>query len=60
MPEEFNNMNVEEVHVVLEKFEGDPADGILAERLTIVNGEIVEHEVFDVTDTVGGVSNSRN
>jgi hypothetical protein len=33
--------------VVLEKFEGDPADGKLLERITLVNGEITKREVFD-------------
>lgn len=32
---------------VLEKFDGEPEDGILRERITIVNGEIVQHEFFD-------------
>jgi hypothetical protein len=37
--------NVDE-HAVLEKFEGDPADGKLLERITLHNGEIVSRETF--------------
>lgn len=33
--------------VVLEKFDGDPEDGKLTERITVVDGKIVSREVFD-------------
>ena len=38
---------VAEERVVLEKFDGDPADGRLVERITIVDGELAAHEYFD-------------
>lgn len=56
-------MNIEGIeydideHVVLEKFEGDPEDGKLVERLTILNGEIINKETFTLE---GGDSNSSN
>lgn len=36
-----------EEKVVLEKFDGDPADGRLAERITMIDGKIVNHEKFE-------------
>lgn len=36
-----------EERVVLEKFEGEPAEGKLLERITLVNGELVAHETFE-------------
>jgi hypothetical protein len=42
---------------VLEKFEGEPEDGILAERITLVNGAITKHEFFEdgkVVETIEG------
>lgn len=43
---------------VLEKFDGEPEDGILRERITLVNGDIVKHEYFDeggtLIDSEGG------
>lgn len=35
---------------ILEKFDGEAADGRLVERITIVDGEIVAHEYFDPDD----------
>lgn len=32
---------------VLEKFDGDAHDGVIRERITLVNGDIVNHEFFD-------------
>lgn len=44
--------------VVLEKFNGDPEDGDIAERIVLVNGEMVSHEVFEngklISSTEGG------
>lgn len=48
--------NVDE-HVVLEKFEGDPEDGKLVERITLLNGEIINQESFDLE---GGDYHSSN
>lgn len=42
-------MTVVREEIVLEKFDGDPADGKLTERLTIVDGLIVSRETFDTT-----------
>ena len=43
---------------VLEKFDGEPEDGLVRERITLVNGEIVKHEFFDESgnpiDSEGG------
>ena len=36
--------------VVLEKFEGDPADGRLLERVVIVDGEVVERETYEIEE----------
>lgn len=44
--EEIGRVVVKE-EMILEKFDGEPEDGILAERITVVNGEIVKHEVFE-------------
>lgn len=38
---------------VLEKFDGDPADGRLVERITIVDGVKVAHEFFDPDEMEG-------
>jgi hypothetical protein len=47
---------------VLEKFDGEPEDGILVERITLLNGVITKHEFFkdgEVVDvTEGGNYNS--
>lgn len=40
---------------VLEKFEGDPADGLLLERITLLNGEITKHEFFEDGELVHSV-----
>lgn len=43
MPGDSGRVSVEE-KVVLEKFDGDPADGKLIERLTVLNGKIIKRE----------------
>lgn len=48
---------------VLEKFEGEPEDGVLLERITIVDGSITKHEFFEdgmLTNTVEGGNNATN
>lgn len=48
---------------VLEKFEGDPADGLLLERITLLNGEITKHEFFEdgeLVKTVEGGNSATN
>lgn len=40
------DLNVDET-LVLEKFEGDPSDGKMIERLTVLNGEIINKETFN-------------
>lgn len=49
---------VEKVEMVLEKFDGEAEDGILAERLVLVDGEVVRHEKYEngelVSVTEGG------
>lgn len=48
---------------VLEKFEGQPEDGNLLERITIVDGEITKHEFFEdgvLANTVEGGNNAAN
>lgn len=49
---------------VLEKFDGDPSDGVVRERITLVNGSIVKHEYFDdsgnPTHPEGGVYDTSN
>ena len=39
-----------EERTVLEKFDGDPGEGRLVERITIVDGETVAHEYFTPDD----------
>jgi len=45
-------------HVLLEKFNGDPADGDVIERIEILNGTIVKREYLEngvvVATTDGG------
>jgi hypothetical protein len=48
---------------VLEKFDGEPEDGVLAERITLVNGEVIKHEFFEngeVVRTIEGGNNGTN
>lgn len=48
---------------VLEKFDGEPEDGILVERITLVDGEIIKHEFFEegeVVRTIEGGNNGTN
>lgn len=49
---------------VLEKFDGEPEDGILRERITLVDGELVKHEFFDesgeLTHSVEGGNDAAN
>ena len=48
---------------VLEKFEGDPNDGLLLERITLLNGEITKHEFFEdgeLVKTVEGGNSATN
>lgn len=33
--------------IVLDKYDGEPAEGHLVERLTIVDGVLVSHEFFN-------------
>lgn len=39
---------------VLEKFEGNPEDGIILERITLVNGVKIKHEFFEDGELVEG------
>lgn len=36
---------------VLEKYDGDPPDGRLVERITVRDGVVVSRETFDTEDT---------
>lgn len=48
---------------VLEKFEGEPEDGILLERVYLTDGVITKHEFFEdgvLTNTVEGGNNGTN
>lgn len=49
---------------VLEKFDGEPEDGVLRERITLVNGDIVKHDFFDeegeLIQSVEGGNNGTN
>lgn len=49
---------IEKVEMVLEKFNGNPEDGDIAERLVIVDDVVVRHEVYEngeiVSLTEGG------
>lgn len=48
---------------VLEKFNGEPEDGDLAERITIVDGKITKHEFFEngeLVKTLEGGNNGTN
>lgn len=38
---------VEHVEMVLEKFDGNPEDGVLIERLFISDGEVTKHEFLE-------------
>ena len=51
MADEESTVVLEE-RVVLEKFDGDVADGRLVERITVVDGDVVEHETFPVEEVV--------
>lgn len=46
MIEEIALVDVTE-NIVLEKFEGEPEDGILLERVHLTDGVITKHEFFD-------------
>ena len=41
---------VVEERIVLDKYDGEPAEGHLVERLTIVDGMLVSHEFFNHTE----------
>lgn len=45
---------------VLEKFEGTPEDGVLLERITIVDGEITRHEFFEDGELVNKIEGGNN
>jgi hypothetical protein len=49
---------------VLEKFDGNPEDGVIVERITLLDGVITKHEFFEdgevVDVTEGGNYNSTN
>ena len=48
---------------VLEKFIGEVSDGVLAERITLVNGVLAKHEFFEngeLVETVEGGNNGTN
>lgn len=57
---DFGNNQILEVKAVLEKFDGEGEDAVLAERITIVNDEIVRHEFFEdgelITVNEGGTN----
>ena len=49
--------------IVLEKFEGEPEDGVLLERVYLTDGVITKHEFFEngeVVETVEGGNNAAN
>ena len=49
MADEESTVVLEE-RVVLQKFDGDVADGRLVERITIVDGDVVAHETFTIEE----------
>lgn len=50
---------IAEEHVVLSKFEGDSTEPEAeVERVTILNGEVVSHDVIEDGEVVGPVENS--
>ena len=50
---------VADEHVVLSKFDGDSTEPEAeVERLTILNGEVVSHDVIENGEVVGPVENS--
>ena len=63
MNEEIAKVNVRE-DIVLEKFEGEPEDGILLEKVYLTDGVITKHEFFEdgeVVKTVeGGTDGTHN
>ena len=56
-PGEFEGVNAEEL-VVLSKFEGDALPENEIERVTILNGEIVEHVKIENGEVVGPVEST--
>lgn len=46
MSEEQQIVDIQE-EVVLEKYEGEPDPENLVERITLINGEIVKHELLE-------------
>jgi hypothetical protein len=62
MSEEKAKVNVRE-DAVLEKFEGEPEDGVLLERIYLTDGVITKHEFFEdgeVVRTVEGGNDAAN
>lgn len=47
MANEDTGQLVVEERIVLDKYDGDSAEGNLVERLTIVDGVLVSHEFFN-------------